>query len=108
MTYHGDMPMARTGLHKPLEDAADSILHAQLSKITRNSEKSDVLTPWKEQDRRRRERYTTSGTPDGSLRRGIISRVAVHPDTGLAHLNSMQAQKASKSLGYGPNAWDGE
>lgn len=47
--------------------------------MTRHSEKSDILTPWKEQDRRNREVYVESGTPDPSVRRGMFHR-AYNPE----------------------------
>ena len=97
--------IVRSGLHKPLEDAANEILRSHLAGITRHSDKSDILTPWKEQDRRKREIYVTSGTPDPALRRGTFSR-SVNPEQG--HLNSVQGQIPSKFNGHGPNSWDRE
>lgn len=89
-------PMVRNGVHRLLEDEADRILHEALSVITRRADKSDVLTPWKEADRRKREIYVKSGVPDGSLRRGIFHRGinAVHQ-----HLNSVEAVAPPKSVG---------
>lgn len=107
MTEYGMGGIVRSGLHKPLEDAANEILRQQLSAITRNADKSDVLTTWKEQDRRKREVYVTSGTPDGSIRRGIFTRSGVDRDSGLGHLSSVQGQIPSKSRGHGPS-WDSE
>lgn len=97
--------IVRTGLHKPLEDAANEILRQHLAGITRHQDKADILTPWKEQDRRKREVYVNSGTPDGSIRRGIFTRDA---NTQHGHLNSVQSQIPSKFSGHGPNAWDNE
>lgn len=77
--------MPRHGVHKALEDEADRILREALAGVTSQSEKRDVLTPWKEQDRRSREVYTPSGSPDGSLRRGMYHR-AYNPAS--PHLNS--------------------
>lgn len=92
--------IVRTGLHQPLEAAADEILRQHLSAITRNADKSDVLTPWKHQDRTKREVYVSEGVPDGSLRRGIFTRSynPAHP-----HLNSVQGQKPRKT-----GLWDNE
>lgn len=107
MTDHGG-GIVRTGLHKPLEDAANEILRQWASGITRNADKADVLTPWKEHDRRSREIYVNSGFPDGALRRGIFSRAGVDRESGLGHLSSVEGQKAPKSLGPGPSTWDSE
>lgn len=100
--------IVRTGLHRPLEDAADAILHAQLSGIARHSEKSDILTPWKEYARRRCEVYVTGGVPDASLRRGVFSRSA---NVSAPHLNSVEAQiprRFAQGSGSGPDVWDNE
>ena len=100
-------PMARSGVHKPLEDAANEFLRQHLSKITRHQDKSDILTPWKEQDRRSRELYVSSGTPDPALRRGMFHR---EWNNKHDHLNSVQAQAPGKRMGHGPNSntWDSE
>lgn len=96
----------RTGLHKPLEDLANEMLRVSLSGVTAHSAKSDILTPWKEQDRRRREVYTTAGTPDASLRRGDFHRGI---NTSAPHLNSVEGCKPPKmDRGHGPSPWDAE
>ncbi len=97
-----DMPLRR-GVHARLEQAADDLIFAQTRKTTSHADKSDVLTPWKEVDRRRREVYTTEGTPDGALRQGIFGRV-LNPEA--PHLNSVQAMKPPKQ--GRTNAWDKE
>lgn len=43
------------GVRVDLEDEADRIIFDHLATITRAADKSDVLTPWKVSDRRRRE-----------------------------------------------------
>jgi len=88
-----------------LEDAANALLYPALASITRHADKSDILTPWKEHDRRKREIYVTSGTPDPALRRGIFTRAAnsEHP-----HLNSVEGMTPPKSSGHGPSSWDRE
>lgn len=80
----GSMPLRR-GLHKPLEDAADRMLKESLAGVTRHSDKADILTPWKLQERQRREVMVPSGTPDASLRQGIFTRAI---NTASPHLNS--------------------
>lgn len=105
MSEYGNGGIVRTGLHKPLEDAANEILRQHLSGITRNADKSDVLTPWKEQDRRKREVYVSTGTPDGRVRRGIFSRAGVSGDSGFSHLSSVEGQTPPKP---GRSSWDSE
>lgn len=69
------MPLRR-GVHKPLEDAANAIIKESLAGVTKHSEKSDILTPWKEQERLRREVFSGAGVPDGAVRRGTFHRSA--------------------------------
>lgn len=96
----------RHGIHQPLEDAANEILRVALSTVTRHSDKSDVLTPWKEQDRRKREVYVSTGTPDGALRRGISHRVL---NPGKPHLNSVEGQIPRKQgFPSDTSPWDQE
>lgn len=64
----------RRGVHLQLEKAANEMLRISMQGVTKHSEKSDVLTPWKEQDRYRREVYVESGTPDAATRRGNFNR----------------------------------
>jgi hypothetical protein len=75
----------RHGVHRPLEDAATELIRQSLKGVTSMTEKSDILTPWKEHDRRSREVYSATGTPDSSTRRGLYHRAwnPVHE-----HLNS--------------------
>lgn len=79
------MGIIRYGVHQQLEEAADEILFPALAKITSQADKKDVLTPWKEKDRRRREVYVPSGTPDLSARVGYFHRAY---NFRSAHLNS--------------------
>lgn len=73
------------GVHPELEAEADAILRKALSGITRPEDKSDVLTPWKEADRRSREVYVAEGTPDPANRSGVFHRSL---NTKHSHLNS--------------------
>jgi hypothetical protein len=77
--------IVRYGVHQALEDAATELIRKSLEGVTSMSEKSDILTPWKEQDRRGREVYSASGTPDASVRKGMYHR-AWNPSS--EHLNS--------------------
>lgn len=68
-----------------MENEANRLIRESLQGVTKHSEKADILTPWKEQDRKRREVYVASGTPDPAVRRGIFHR-ALNPTQ--SHLNS--------------------
>lgn len=76
----------RYGVHRVLEDAADAIIYAEVRKIKRHSE-NDILTPWKEKDRRRHEIYVPGGVPDAANRLGIYHR-STNP--GRPELNSRE------------------
>lgn len=79
-----NMPIRR-GTHAELEAAADALIRESLKGVTRHSDKSDILTPWKETERRRREVYVPSGTPDPAVRQGLFHR-SINPTS--SHLNS--------------------
>lgn len=74
----------RYGIHPLLEAEANAIIFGSLKGVTSQSAKSDILTPWKEADRRAREVLSSSGSVDPALRRGMYHRArnAFHP-----HLN---------------------
>jgi hypothetical protein len=55
------------------------LLHESLKGVTSFAAKKDILTPWKEADRARREMTVPSGTPDPALRKGMYHR-AYNPD----------------------------
>lgn len=65
---------AKYGIHPELEAEADRIIRESLKGVTARSEKSDILTPWKEQDRRSREVYNTTGVAEATLRQGMFHR----------------------------------
>jgi hypothetical protein len=77
--------MPRYGVHAGLEAEANRIIKESMAGVTSQSAKSDILTPWKEKDRRDREVYTDMGVPDAAVRRGMYHRAwnATSP-----HLNS--------------------
>lgn len=79
------MPPIRRGVHGPLEDEANRLIRESLQGVTKHSAKSDILTPWKEADRHRREIYISSGTPDPATRKGIFHRAL---NTTRPELNS--------------------
>jgi hypothetical protein len=73
------------GIHPALEAAANDLIFGSLKGVTSQAAKSDILTPWKEHDRRSREVMSASGTVDPSIRRGLFHRAA---NTSSPHLNS--------------------
>ena len=79
------MGRMKFGVHIALEEEANAILARSMAGITRQADKSDVLTPWKEQNRRRREVYVASGTPDPAVRQGMYNR---RSNPSMPHLNS--------------------
>lgn len=79
------MGMMRFGTHPVLEAEANRLLHQSLKGVTSHAAKSDILTPWKEQERHRREVQVTSGTPDPAIRKGMYGRAV---NRTLPHLNS--------------------
>lgn len=72
------MGIIRQGVHKPLEDLATQMIldDFRRRKITRHADKKDILTPWKQQARYRREVYPESGVADATIRKGIYHRAA--------------------------------
>lgn len=81
------MTSPRNGVHPQLEEQANRMIRESLKGVTKHSEKSDILTPWKEQDRKNREVYVESGTPDPTSRRGMFHRAWNSRDD---HLNSRE------------------
>jgi hypothetical protein len=79
-------PRVKQGVHEQLEAAADEILFGSLKGVTSREAKSDILTPWKEKNRKSREILSKTGHPiDGSVRRGMYHRKYNPVQT---HLNS--------------------
>lgn len=79
-------PRVKSGIHEQLEAEADALIFGSLKDVTSREEKSDVLTPWKEKNRKSREILSRTGHPiDGALRRGMYHRAYNPVQT---HLNS--------------------
>lgn len=95
------MAQLHYGLHAQLEEAATELIRKSLEGVTSMAEKSDILTPWKEMDRRRREVYTPDGAPDAALRRGMYHR-AWNP--WYPELNSTEGRAPVESLNGGSAA----
>lgn len=79
------MGAMRQGISPVLEAEANRMLRESMKGITKHSAKSDILTPWKQQERYRREVYTPTGVADATSRRGIFGRVT---NTTRPELNS--------------------
>lgn len=75
----------RFGRCRELEGIADELIRESLTGVTSRAAKSDILTPWKQQDRWDHEVYPGSGVADPAVRRGMFGRAwnRRHP-----HLNS--------------------
>lgn len=83
------------GVNPHLEAEADAIIRAATVK-QRAAEKTDILTPWKADNRRRHEVYPNGGIADSSVRQGMYER-ASNPTS--PHLNSTDGH--APALGRG-------
>ncbi len=88
--------IVRHGVHRALEDAADALLKESLKGVTSMAEKSDILTPWKAEDRKKREILVRDGVPDAAVRQGIFGR-AYNPD--MPHLNAREGLARGSRFG---------
>lgn len=80
------MPMRlRNGICKELEAQADELIRQSLAGVTSREAKSDILTPWKQQDRWDHEVYPAGGMADPAVRRGQFTRTW---NSKYPHLNS--------------------
>lgn len=95
------MGKLRFGVDRTLEDAANEIIRTSLEGVTKRSAKADILTPWKEMDRKSREVYSASGTVDAATRRGYFHRAwnPLHP-----HLNSREGVAPARRYLPSPSA----
>lgn len=75
----------RSGVHRHLEAEANRLLRKDLEGVTKHSEKRDILTPWKQQDRYRKEVYNSRGFADPAIRKGLYIR---EPNEAKPELNS--------------------
>jgi hypothetical protein len=91
----------RCGIHPQLEAEANSLIFDSLKGVTSQSAKSDILTPWKEQDRRSREVLAVGGTVDPAIRRGMYHRASNMRQT---HLNARDGRTRPQRVK--PNPWE--
>jgi hypothetical protein len=94
----------RFGVARALEDEADAILSRSMAGITRQADKADILTPWKEAQRKRREIYVASGVPDPAIRKGMYHRRA---NPAQPHLNSRDGVAAVPTRGSSSGRMNG-
>lgn len=85
MPYQPSPMRLRNGTCKELEAQADELIRQSLAGVTSREAKSDILTPWKQQDRWDHEVYPASGIADPAVRRGQFSRIW---NRKYPHLNS--------------------
>jgi hypothetical protein len=90
----------RNGRCLALEEAANAIIFGSLKGVTSRSAKSDVLTPWKEEDRAKREILTGTGTADPAVRRGMYHRAW---NSRHGHLNSRDGHYPSRRIPDSPD-----
>jgi hypothetical protein len=76
-----------------------------LKDVTSREAKSDVLTPWKQQDRWDHEVYTASGVADPAVRRGFYGRAwnRKHP-----HLNSREGHYPVRQAQNGLDTYEAD
>lgn len=98
------MGTVRNGVFLPLEKIADELIYGSLRGITSQSEKKDILTPWKEMDRKSREVMAKSGTVDPAIRKGMFHRAAnptkpyLNSRDGIAPAYRLMSGTASGSM----------
>lgn len=95
----------RNGTCKELEAQADELIRQSLAGVTSREAKSDILTPWKQQDRWDHEVYTSSGTADPSVRLGQFSRTW---NSKYPHLNSRDGHYPVRRAQDGLDNWTGD
>jgi hypothetical protein len=79
---------------------ANALIAQSLKGVTSRSAKSDILTPWKEEDRARREILTSTGTADPIVRRGMFRRTW---NSRHSHLNSRDGHYPSRRIPDSPD-----
>jgi hypothetical protein len=91
----------RFGVHRLLEAEADRLIFGSLKGVTSHTAKKDILTPWKYQERLRREVFSASGRPDGNVRRGMYGR---RTNPARPDMNSRDGQVRPRPRGGGLEA----
>lgn len=104
MAASGQMRL-RHGKCAELEAQADEIIRQSLAGVTSRSAKSDILTPWKQQDRWDHEVYSSVGTADPAVRRGMFGRTW---NSRYPHLNSRDGFYPVRRAQDGLDTWTGD
>jgi hypothetical protein len=104
MAQSGQMRL-RHGTCRELEDQADELIRRSLEGVTSRAEKSDILTPWKQQDRWDHEVYTGSGVADPAVRLGMFNRTW---NGKYPHLNSRMGHYPVRRAQDGLDTWVGD
>lgn len=95
----------RHGTCRELEAQADELIRQSLAGVTSRKEKSDILTPWKQQDRWDHEVYPAAGTADPAVRKGLFSRTW---NPKYPHLNSREGHYPVRRAQDGLDTWTGD
>ena len=95
----------RYGTCKELEAVADELIRVSLEGVTSREAKSDILTPWKQQDRWDHEVYTGAGFADPAVRRGQFTRTW---NSKYPHLNSRDGYYPVRRTQDGLDTYTGE
>ncbi len=95
----------RFGVCHAYEDEATRLITESLAGVTSRSAKSDILTPWKEEDRRNREVFTSTGFADPAVRLGMFKR-AWNPKH--SHLNSRDGHYPTRKVQASQDGFGGD
>lgn len=95
----------RFGTCRELESQADELIRESLRGVTSREAKSDILTEWKQQDRLDHEVYTSTGTADPAVRRGMFGRTW---NSKYPHLNSRDGHYPVRRAQDGLDSYTGD
>jgi hypothetical protein len=99
---------SRYGRHSVVEDVADEMIRRSLLGVTRYCDKDDILTPWKENMRARREILNSTGVADPAVRRGMYHRASNPMKKELnSRLGIAQARSSGSITLSAVHAYDG-
>jgi hypothetical protein len=105
MTYQGTAMRLRHGTCRELEAQADEMIRESLKGVTSREAKSDILTPWKQQDRWDHEVYPAAGIADPAVRCGQFSRTW---NSKYPHLNSRDGHYPVRRAQDGLDTYTGD
>lgn len=105
MPYERQRMRLRNGTCRELEAQADELIRLSLKGVTSREAKSDILTPWKQEDRWNHEVYPSAGTADPAVRSGQFSRAW---NGKYPHLNSRDGVYPVRRAQDGLDTWTGD